>query len=42
MEWILLIALILYVASFADGSNDAAKRTKRLDPGGRDDFGGKL
>ena len=42
MEWILLIAVIVYFASLVDGSNDAAKRTKRLDPGGRDDFGGKL
>ena len=42
MEWLLFIAFHIYVASMAEGSNVQSKRTKRLDPGGRDDFGGKL
>lgn len=41
MEVILIVALIFWVVSFADGSNKASKRTKRLDPGGRYDHGGK-
>lgn len=42
MTWLMIIGIIVLIASFAEGPSSAAKRTKRLDPGGRDDFGGRL
>lgn len=42
MEFILIVLFIFIVAGICESPNDQAKRTKRLDPGGRDDFGGRL
>jgi hypothetical protein len=39
---ILLGLFILLVGSFAESPSDASRRTRRLDPGGRDDFGGRF
>ena len=39
---ILLGLFILLLGSFAESPSDAARRTRRLDPGGRNDFGGKF
>ena len=33
---------ILLVGSFAESPSQSARRTRRLDPGGRNDFGGRL
>ena len=42
MEWLILVGIIILLGSFVEGSNVQSKRTKRLDPGGRNDFGGRL
>jgi len=39
---ILLGLFVLLLGSFAESPSDAARRTRRLDPGGRNDFGGKF
>ena len=39
---ILLGLFILLLGSFAESPSDAARRTRRLDPGDRNDFSGKL
>lgn len=42
MTWILVIGIIVLLASLSQGPSDLASRTKDLDPGSDDDFGGKL
>ncbi len=42
MEWLLFIAFLIYVAAMAEGPSKQSKRTKRLDPGSPNDFGGRL
>ncbi|HPA52511.1 MAG TPA: hypothetical protein PLP50_13015 [Thermoanaerobaculia bacterium] len=39
---IILGVLFLLIGSFAESPSDSARRTRRLDPGGRDDFGGRF
>jgi hypothetical protein len=42
MIWIIVVAIAVLLASMAEGPTSMAHRTKRLDPGSSDDFGGKL
>ena len=43
METLILLGLlVLFLGSFAESPSDASRRTRRLDPGGRADFGGKF
>jgi hypothetical protein len=43
METLIFLGLIaLLVGSFAEGPSAASRRTRRLDPGSRNDFGGRL
>ncbi len=43
METLILLGLfVLLLGSFAESPSDAARRTRRLDPGGRNDFGGRF
>lgn len=39
---IFLGLLFVLVGSFAESPSDASRRTRRLDPGGRNDFGGRF
>jgi hypothetical protein len=39
---ILLGLFLLLVGSFAEGPSAASRRTRRLDPGGRNDLGGRF
>ena len=39
---IILGLLFAFLGSFAEGPSDAPRRTRRLDPGGRNDFGGRF
>jgi hypothetical protein len=43
MTTLLLVGLaFLLLGSFSESGSKAARRLRRLDPGGRDDFGGRL
>ncbi len=43
MGTLLLLGLVLLVlGSFAEGPSAGARRLRRLDPGGRSDFGGRF
>ncbi len=43
MTFLIIVgALFLLIGSFAEGPSAASRRTRRLDPGSRDDFGGRL
>lgn len=42
MEFILILVAIFFVAGMCEGPNERATKTRKLDPGGRDDFGGGL
>ena len=43
MTFLIIVgALFLLIGSFAEGPSDNARRLRRLDPGGRNDFGGRL
>jgi hypothetical protein len=43
MVALIILGLLFFVlGSFAEGPSDAARRTRRLDPGGRNDFGGRF
>jgi hypothetical protein len=43
MEMLVILGLLFFfLGSFAEGPSKAARRTRRLDPGSRNDFGGKL
>lgn len=43
MTTLILVGLFfLLLGSFAEGASKSARRTRRLDPGSRNDFGGRL
>ncbi|HMM35741.1 MAG TPA: hypothetical protein PKA62_13520 [Thermoanaerobaculia bacterium] len=43
MEALVFLGLFfLLVGSFAESPSDASRRTRRLDPGSRNDFGGRF
>lgn len=43
MEALVLLGLFFFLlGSFAEGPSGAARRTRRLDPGSRNDFGGRF
>ncbi|HRY45475.1 MAG TPA: hypothetical protein P5164_16170 [Thermoanaerobaculia bacterium] len=43
MTTLFLVGLVLLLlGSFSESGSKAARRLRRLDPGGRDDFGGRL